>query len=142
MNRRLLVLAVLFPFLCLEHPSGVRAQAATTPLATVRVTHAVLADGKPLAAGTYQVRLTSDEPPTVVGEAAHSEQWVEFVKGGTVAGREVATVISNANIHSVAKGPVPAPGTSRVEPLVGGEYLRVWIAKKGEHYLINLAMAR
>ena len=52
------------------------------------------ADGQPLAAGTYQVRLSADEPKPAVGQSPDSERYVEFLKGGKVVGREVATVVS------------------------------------------------
>ena len=52
-----------------------------------------MADGKPLAAGTYQVRLTSDEPKPAIGQSPDSEKYVEFVRGGKVVAREVATVV-------------------------------------------------
>lgn len=117
--------------------------AQTTPatgaaLGTVRLAKGVLADGKPLPAGTYQVRLTSDEPKPGVGQAAGAEKYVEFVKGGKVAGREVATVVSSEDIGKIAKGKKPRPGSASVEMLKGGDYYRVWINKGGTNYIINM----
>jgi hypothetical protein len=66
---------------------------------------------------------------------------VEFLRGGTVAGREVASVVPNAEISAVANGPVPGMGSKRVELLKGGEYLRVWMARSGMHYLVHLRVA-
>ncbi|HYM24452.1 MAG TPA: hypothetical protein VEU08_14650 [Vicinamibacterales bacterium] len=109
-----------------------------TSLGTVHLAKKVMADGKPLAAGTYQVRLTSDEAKPGVGQSPDAEKWVEFLKGGKVAGREVATVISSADIGKVAKGKRPAANSSSVELLKGGEYYRVWINKGGNNYLINM----
>jgi hypothetical protein len=109
-------------------------------LGTVRLTHPVLADGKPLAAGTYSVRLTSDQPPAATGETPGAERWVEFVKNDQVAGREIATVISAVDIGAVAEGPQPNANASRVDVLKGGDYLRVWINKAGNHYLINMPL--
>ena len=57
-----------------------------------------MADGKPLAAGTYQVRLTGDEPKPGPGQSPEAERYVEFVRGGKVVAREVATVIPAADI--------------------------------------------
>jgi hypothetical protein len=114
------------------------AQSSNTALGTVHLGKKVMADGKPLAAGTYQVRLTTDEPKPGVGQSPDAEKWVEFVKGGKVAGREVATVISSADIGKVAKGKKPAANSSSVELLKGGDYYRVWINKGGNNYLINL----
>jgi hypothetical protein len=98
----------------------------------------VLADGKPLAAGTYQVRLTNDEPKPAVGQNPDAEKYVEFVRGGKVAGREVATIIGPDDIGKIAKGKKPGPGRSSVETLKGGDFVRVWINKGGTNYLINM----
>ena len=110
-------------------------------LGTVTLNKKVLADGKPLAAGTYQVRLTSDSPKPAVGESPDSEKYVEFVRGGKVVGREVATVVSSADIGKIAKGPRPKGNGVRVDTLKGGDYVRVWIAKGGQNYLINMPPA-
>jgi hypothetical protein len=113
-------------------------KAPPTVLGAVRLSQAVMANGQPLAAGTYQVRLTTDTPAAVIGESPNGERWVEFTKGGVAAGREVATVISAGDIGSVAKGPRPAAGAPRVELLKGGEYVRVWIVRGANNYLVNL----
>jgi|SRR5579871_6192671 len=110
----------------------------TANLGTVHIAKKVLANGQPLPAGTYQVRLTNDEPKPAVGQEQGSERWVEFVKGGKVAGREVASVISAQDIGKIAKGKRPKPNSSSVELLKGGDYYRVWINKGGTNYLINM----
>ena len=56
----------------------------------------MLADGKPLAAGTYTVRVTDDSPSKVVGQTQSQQKWVEFVQGGQVKGREVADVLPSS----------------------------------------------
>src|SRR6476646_3357783 len=58
-------------------------------LGMVHLTHKVMANGQPLAAGTYQVRLTDEEPKAATGASPNAERWVEFVRGGKVAGKEV-----------------------------------------------------
>jgi Flp pilus assembly protein CpaB len=108
-------------------------------LGTVHIPKAVKADNKPLPAGTYQVRLTTDEAkPDAVGTSGKLERWVEFLKGGKVAGREVVTIVPQSEIAMVQKDKPPASGASKVELLKGGDYLRVWINKGGNHYLIHL----
>jgi len=114
------------------------AQGANASLGTVTLGKKVMADGKPLAAGTYQVRLTTDEPKPAVGQDPAAEKYVEFVKGGKVAGREVASVIGPEDIGKIAKGKKPGRNSSTVELLKGGDYLRVWINKGGTNYLINM----
>jgi hypothetical protein len=107
-------------------------------LGTVTIGKKVMADGKPLSPGTYQVRLTNDTPKPGVGQAADAEKYVEFVKGGKVVAREVATVISAEDIGKVAKGKKPARNGASTELLKGGDYFRVWINHGGTNYLINL----
>ena len=110
-------------------------------LGTVRIPKAVKADGKPLAAGTYQVRLTTENAgPDAKGQTAALERWAEFVKGGKVVGREVVTVIPQSDISKVQKDAPPARGAAKVETLKGGDYLRVWINRNGNHYLMHFAV--
>jgi len=113
-----------------------------TNLGTVHLTKKGLADGKPLAPGTYEVRLSSESPKPAIGESPDSEKYVEFMRGGKVVGREVATVVSSADIAKIAKGPRPkGNNSSRVDTLKGGDYVRVWIVKGGSNYLINMPPA-
>ena len=110
-------------------------------LGTVRIPKAVKADGKPLAAGTYQVRLTTENAgPDAKGQTAALERWAEFVKGGKVVGREVVTVIPQSEISKVQKDAPPASGGAKVETLKGGDYLRVWINRNGNHYLMHFSV--
>ena len=113
------------------------AQAVT--LGTVHIPSAVKADGKPLAAGTYQVRLTADEAKgDAKGASPVLERWVEFVKAGKVEGREVASIIPHEEVKMVDKDVAPGPGASKVQVLKGGEYMRVWINHGGKQYLVHL----
>src|SRR5262245_44461111 len=109
----------------------VQAQGANTTLGTVHLAKKVMADGKPLAPGTYQLRLTGESPKPGVGQSPDAAKFVEFVKGGKVVAREVAVVIGKADIGTVAKGKTPPPGSVRTELLKGGEYYRVWVNKGG-----------
>ncbi len=132
--------------LCVAGALGVGAagghqSASATQLGSVSLPHSVKANGETLAAGTYEVRLTADTPQAVVGESANSERWVEFVQGGKVKGKEVATIISKDDIKLVAKGGRPSPGGVEVEELKGDDYLRVWINKGGTNYLIHFEIA-
>ena len=119
--------------------ASVSAQTKPTSLGSVTLNHKVKADGQPLAAGTYTVRLTDEAPPKPgVGQTAEAERYVEFVKGGKVVAKDVATVISDADVKTVVKGPAPARGGVRVDLLKGNDYVRVWINRGGNNYLINL----
>lgn len=110
-------------------------------LGSVRLPRGVMANGQPLAPGTYTARLSNEVVTRVVGQPADSTRWVEFVQAGQVRGRELATVVGPADVKAVAKGTPPAPGTARVQLLRGGEYLRVWLNRSGTQYLIHLSVA-
>jgi hypothetical protein len=109
-------------------------------LGTVRISQKVTADGKPLAAGTYQVRLTPDtaKPENVVGQTPTFERWVEFVQGGQVRGREVVSIVPASEIATVAEDTPPGPNGQKVQLLKGNDYVRIWIRRGDQHYLIHL----
>jgi hypothetical protein len=111
-------------------------------LATVRIGEAVLANGQRLAPGTYQVRLTDEDVKPLVGQSPNGERWVEFLKGGQVVGRELASVVGRDEIGAIAKSTPPGPDSARVDVLKGGDYVRVWIAHGGTNYLINMPVVR
>jgi hypothetical protein len=121
---------------------GSAAAAQSTPasvgtgevLATVRIPQAVLANGQPLPAGTYDVRLTNE------WLTAPTEQWVELVANGAVVAREVAVVLRDDDLPVIGASSVPGQVGTRVEMLKGGEYLRVSVKRVGERerYLVYL----
>lgn len=124
-------------------------QAAAVPtgevvLGSVTLPRAVSADGKPLAAGTYTVRLTAQAAqPTVAGQLPDLNRWVEFVQGKTVKGREVVSIIPPDEVSQTVQGPDLETGKApraaiKVQMLKENEYLRVWISRAGIQYLIHL----
>lgn len=123
-------------------PQG-QVPAGEATLGSVSLPRSVMADGKPLKAGTYQVRLTAQAAaPAVPGQIM--ERWVEFVQGGKVAGREVVSIIPAAEAKDLQPGPDAPASTrtrTRVEMLKGNEYLRVWINRAGVGYLIHMPPA-
>lgn len=121
---------------------AVQAQPAATALGSVRLPRAVMADGKALSAGSYTLRVSSDPVTPVKGQSAESARWVEFVQGGQVKGRELASVVASADVSAVVEGKPPAANTNKVELLKGGEFLRVWSNRGGSHYLIHLMVGR
>jgi hypothetical protein len=127
-------------------PSTTEAPPAATSgeatLGTVRLPKAVTADGKPLAAGSYTVKLTPQQAaPEAVGTTEALERWVELGQGKEVKGREVVSIVPQSEIKMVVKDTPPAPGTSKVQILRGNEYLRVWFNRGGTHYLIHFPLA-
>jgi hypothetical protein len=130
----ILALSLVVPFA----PASAQSRPAGTSLGSVTLKHKVTADGKALPAGTYQIRLTDETPKPAVGQSPDAERYVEFVQGGKVVGRELATVVSDADAKTVVKGPAPAKGGSRVDLLKGNDYVRVWINRAGNNYIINM----
>ena len=115
---------------------------AEVTLGTVRIPRAVTADGKPLPAGQYQVRLTAQQAkPEAVGTTEQLERWAEFVQGGTVKGREVVSIVPQAEIKMVVKDTPHASGTAKVQILRGNDYVRVWFNRAGNHHLIHLPVS-
>jgi hypothetical protein len=117
--------------------------AGEAALGSVSLPRSVMADGKVLKAGTYQVRLTAQAAsPAVAGQSM--ERWVEFVQGGKVAGREMVSIVPAAEVKDLQPGPDAPASTrtgSKVEMLKGNEFLRVWINRAGVGYLIHMPPA-
>lgn len=128
-----------------QQPSTTEAPAAPTgdmALGSVRLPRGVTADGKPLPAGTYTVKLTAQQAaPEAVGTTEALERWVELSQGKAVKGREVVSIVPQNEIKMVVKDTPPASGGSKVQVLRGNEYLRVWINRAGTHYLIHFPIA-
>src|SRR5690348_3325070 len=71
-------------------------------LGSVHLAKKLTADGKPLSAGTYQLRLTAQTPTgDATGATPSAERWVEFLQGGKVKGREVVTIIPQSEVATV-----------------------------------------
>ena len=105
-------------------------------LGSVRIPRAVKADGKPLAAGTYQVRVTDAAAPPAPGQTPQYERWAEFLQGGQVKGREVVTVVPAATSAGGRRTPA-APAALAAELLKGGDYYRALAQRAGNHYLVH-----
>jgi hypothetical protein len=135
----LLVAALIVAFV---GGSSAFAQTGTTSLGSARLPRAVVANGQTLAAGTYTLRLTGDSLSAVVGQTPAESKWVEFVQGGQVKGKDVATVLTGDEAKSVVKGKRPAAGAAQVELLKGEDYVRVWVNRGGTNYLLHLAVSK
>lgn len=108
-------------------------------LGTIRIPVNVLANGEPLPAGQYRVRLTGQvAEQNVIGQLAILERWVEFLQGGKVRGRAMAPVVPSGATKQVVDSAPPPPGRARVQHLREDDYLRVWFNYKGDQILIYL----
>jgi hypothetical protein len=125
-------------------PAGTKmsGEAGARSLGTVRLTRSVKANGEVLRAGSYQVRLTEDvAKPEAPGTQPTLERWVEFMQGGQVKGKEVVSIVPEAEIAKIAESKRVPQGSSRVEMLKGNEFVRVWINRGGTNYLIHMPPA-
>ena len=122
-------------------PGVLMAQAGES-LGSVNVSKNVMANKQPLAAGTYTLRLLPEDLKGAVGQTPAESRWVEFVKGGKVAGKEVATVLKGPEARAVTKGSGPASGSSKTELLKGGDYIRIWVRRGDTHYLVHLSVPK
>ena len=110
-------------------------------IGSVHIPRAAVANGANVPTGTYTLRI-SDELPTVpVGQSPDAERWVEFVQNGKVVAKEMASLVTNADMAAVvADRGMPKSGATWLQTLKGGDYYRVWVHKGDMHYLINLAI--
>jgi hypothetical protein len=108
---------------------------------SVRIPQGVVANGQPLPAGTYTLRVSSEPVTPVVGQGPDSARWVEFVQNGQVRGKELATVVAPADVKVVAKRTPPAQGVGLVHVLRGSEFVRVWVNHGGSQYLVHLTVS-
>ena len=138
----LLSVVLLLGLLVVTAQMTARADTDANVLATVRITHAVLADGQPLSPGTYELRLTDQRPTPAPGQPWEARQWVEFVAQGKVVAREAAEILNDNDLPAVGASSVPARSGTRVEMLKGGEFLRVSVKRDHERYLIYLPVQR
>ena len=123
-------------------PANEQQAGSTVNLGSVRIPRAVKADGQALEAGTYQVRVTeTPATPPAAGQTPQLERWAEFVRNGKVIAREVVTVVPASEIKQVADMTPPPAGGSRAEVLKGNDYLRLWINRGGNHYLVHFPIA-
>ena len=96
----------------------------------------------PCRPAPIHVKLTAAQAaPEAVGTTEALERWVELSQGKEVKGREVVSIVPQAEIKMVVKDTPPASGASKVQLLKGNDYLRVWINRGGNHYLIHFPVA-
>ena len=132
--------AVLVALVAVSGAANAQTMAKKTgSLGSVKIGRSVMADGKPLAAGTYTLRVSDEMPAKIVGQTLDESRWIEFLQGGQVKGRELATVLSKSALKDLTrKSAAPAPGSAKVQLLKGGDYVRVWVNAGGTQYLIHL----
>ena len=98
---------------------------------TVTITQPVMADGKPLAPGKYEIWITDEQP----GPGA--QRVVEFAQNDKVVARVIAEVFG-AGERPVGTSGSTGRATAQVQTLSGGEFVRVAVNEGGTRYLIHL----
>jgi hypothetical protein len=104
---------------------------------TVTITQQVLADGKPLPPGKYEVWITDQRPDVGAGAPSENQRVVEFAQNGQVVAREIAEVFPSGR-DVVGTSGNAGPARARVERLTGGEFIRVSVNEPGGRFLIHL----
>ena len=104
---------------------------------TVTLTQQVFVDGKPLAAGKYDIYITDERPAVGAGAASEAQRVVEFAQNGKVVAKDVAEVFTSGERPVGTSGATGA--TAQVQKLSGGEFLRIVVNDGGSRYLIHLA---
>lgn len=114
--------------------------ALSQDLGAVRLPTRVLADGQPIAPGTYEIRLTQEQPTAAAGQTPAATRWVEFLRNGRVVGRDLAILLERDARETTR--PVSAPGANRarIDVLRGSEYVRIWINRRDVDYLVHLPL--
>ena len=131
--------AIALTFLLSVGASAQATSSTTTAneVVSVRIPVAVLADGKPLPPGQYNLRLTVRQPPQP-GQSAGAQQAVEIIAGGNVVARETAEVLRDDDLPPVGASSQSVQNGTRVEMLKGGEFLRISMKRDGARYLVYL----
>jgi hypothetical protein len=122
-------------WLCLA--ASAQAHHGPSVLGTVTIAQPAMAGGTMLQPGTYEVRLTGEHMAPLPGQSENAAQVVEFVSDGRVVARDAAEVIES-DVRPVGTSGRTQAGL-RIEPLRGGEFLRISTTRGGERYLIHLA---
>lgn len=137
MNRRLLlscfVAGALGTGSASAHHTG-----KTHAIAKVRIPQSVLADGKSIAPGTYEMWITDERPATNSGTPSENQRWVEIAANGKVVAREIAEVFPFSERGVVGTSGSSRPVDARVQLLKGGDFVRVSVTDAEARYLVHL----
>jgi hypothetical protein len=107
-------------------------------MTTVRIPQTVLASGKPLPAGTYEVVVNEDRP-TIGGVTSDAQRTVDFLKNGMVVATEIAEVFPAAE-RPVGTSSASGRPRAVVQRLRTDDFMRIAITGADARYLIHLPM--
>ena len=113
---------------------------AAATLGTVTITQPVMAEGKMLQPGTYELRDTGEHPMPLPGQSPDAQAYIEILSNGMVVAREIAEVMSGTP-QAVGTSGATSGGAGtrlRAQMLRGGDFMRIAANHGGERYLIHL----
>ena len=105
---------------------------------TVTITRTVMADGKPLPPGKYDIWITEERPTTGAGAPSEGQRIVEFAQNEKVVAREIAEVFPRARREAVGTSGSAGKSTAQAQLLRGGEFVRVSVNDPEGRFLIHL----
>jgi hypothetical protein len=104
---------------------------------TVTISKQVMADGKMLSPGTYDIYVTDERPNTGAG-TTDAQRVVEFAQNGKVVATTIAEVFPRGGDRPVGTSGTTGSTRARAETLRGGEFVRVSFTDADGRYLIHL----
>lgn len=129
-------IAAVVGFTCVFGVVPAFAHHGASALGSVSITQPVLAGGKMLQPGTYEIRDTGEHVKPLPGQSEDAQAYIEFVANGMVVARDVAELMPASPRPVGTSG--GAAARPRVELLKGGDFLRVSTYRGSERYLIHL----
>lgn len=105
---------------------------------TVTLNQSVMVDGKPLAAGTYEIWVTNERPDVGAGAPSDAQRVVEFARNNQVVARTIAEVFPGGGREAVGTSGNTGTARARAQVLRGGEFVRVSFSDAEGRFLIHL----
>jgi len=134
MIRQVLLSCVLLGSLGAADTWAQQPAAAPRVAATVKLGEPVIAGGKALAAGTYEI-VVNDARPEIAGQSSDAQRTVEFRQNGTVVTTEIAEVFPFTERPVGTSG---AKARAVVQRLKSGDFIRIAVTGADARYLIHL----
>ena len=105
---------------------------------TVTLTQTVMADGKPLAPGTYEVWITDERPDVGAGAPSDAQRVVEFAQNNQVVARDGRRGASRVEAGKLLGRPATRVAGRASRSCKDGEFVRVSINDAAGRFLIHL----
>jgi hypothetical protein len=103
----------------------------------VRITEPVVAGGRVLDPGTYEMVVNDEKPVTPEGTPSEAQRIVDFLKDGKVVATDTAEVFPLSEREVVGTSGTTG-GRARVERLKEGDFVRIVAGDATARYFIHL----